>query len=135
MSTQPSPPTVTTPTPEATPFLSPLAPNIDNIETLLITLLQTHTLYIGGCGPTETTPTTNGTINGPVDSTGPSIVDINPLSLDALSNEQINYLITSNAVNYASIQQAMTQRYNRQYNVQVNNNNNNNNNNNVSSCN
>ncbi|XP_011407454.2 PREDICTED: TOX high mobility group box family member 4-like [Amphimedon queenslandica] len=118
MSTQATPTERAPPPTETTPYLSPLAPNIDNIETLLITLLQTHTLYIGGCGSVETTPTTNGTSNGPIDSSGPSIIDINPLSLDTLSNEQINYLITSNAVNYASIQQAMTQRYNRQYNIQ-----------------
>ena len=107
----------TTPTTEATPtpYLSPLLPHIDNTETLLITLLQSHTLYIGGC--VETTPTTNGST---MDSSGGSSVDINPLSLDCLSQEQINNLITSNPVNYGSIQQAVAQRYNRQYsNIQV----------------
>ena len=96
----------TTPTPQAppTPHLSALSPSTDTMESILISLLRSHTQSInereGG----------DKQCNNEDDVGGAAAAGINPLSLDCLSNEQINYLITSSSVNYAAIQEMIVQR-------------------------
>ena len=96
----------TTPTPQAppTPHLSALSPSTDTMESILISLLRSHTQSInereGG----------DKQCNNEDDVGRAAAVGINPLSLDCLSNEQINYLITSSSVNYAAIQEMIVQR-------------------------
>ena len=95
----------TTPTPQAppTPHLSALSPSTDTMESILISLLRSHTQSInereGGDKQCNNE-----------DDVGRAAAGINPLSLDCLSNEQINYLITSSSVNYAAIQEMIVQR-------------------------
>ena len=96
----------TTPTPQAppTPHLSALSPSTDTMESILISLLRSHTQSInereGG----------DKQCNNEDDVGRAAAAGINPLSLDCLSNEQINYLITSSSVNYAAIQEMIVQR-------------------------
>ena len=74
------------------------------MESILISLLRSHTQSInereGG----------DKQCNNEDDVGRAAAAGINPLSLDCLSNEQINYLITSSSVNYAAIQEMIVQR-------------------------
>jgi hypothetical protein len=74
------------------PFLSNLTDNRDNPETVFLSLLKLYGQDLGG-------------VTTPKDP-----YDINPQALDCLSNEQINFLVTSSSVNYDALQQILTQR-------------------------
>ena len=97
----------TTPTPQAppTPHLSALSPSTDTMESILISLLRSHTQSIN-----EREGGDKQCNNEDDVGRGTAAAGINPLSLDCLSNEQINYLITSSSVNYAAIQEMIVQR-------------------------
>ena len=98
MDTSDSP--TTTSTGSTTPTLTSLSKTRDNFESLLLLLLQSHTVQAKS--PTESaTPTTPTALW----DTG-----ISGEALGTLSSEQITTLITSNSVNYEVIQQILAQQ-------------------------
>lgn len=79
-------------TTDTSPFVSSLASDIDTLETVFISLLTLYSQYLGkSC-------------------TSPEQGQIDPEALDCLSNEQINFLVTSSSVNYIAIQQILAQK-------------------------
>lgn len=73
--------------------LLPLAYGHDTLETVFISLLKMYsrTLSNTQVGDSEE-------------------MEIAPKALDCLSNEQVNFLVTSNSVNYIAIQQILAQK-------------------------
>ena len=87
---------VQTPISEQCVFLCEADLNSDTYETTLLNLLRYHTSYLDK---------TNLSHEFPIDK-----AEISPNALDALSPQQIQTLITSNAMNYDVIQQLQRQK-------------------------
>lgn len=86
----------TPPVSEPCVFLCEVDLNSDTYETTLLNLLRYHTSYLDE---------TNLSDNFPIEK-----AEISPNALDALSPQQIQTLITSNAMNYDVIQQLQRQK-------------------------